>query len=169
MKKLTALLLILMLCVCFSGCESNQKSGQESIEESTPQISSQESEPESQEDTSSTTSKVKVKKKNTSDESKTESEPIVLKENAKYVLVAVKDKYIKVNSEEDFANLKVAYVGGTDGEAYAKYYDFEAAGMYNAVNDLHSGIKGKDYDVGLIDEELFFTYEDWEIVWEMKQ
>ena len=40
--------------------------------------------------------------------------------------------------------------------------------MYNAVNDLHSGITGRDFDIGIIDKDKFSTYDDWEIVWEMK-
>ena len=119
-------------------------------------------------DDKGTKNKVKVDNTESYDEYE-EKEPLDLKENAKYVLVALKTKYIVVNSEEDFANLKVAYIGGSDGEAYAKYYEFAEIGMYNAPNDLHSGIKGKDFDVGLIDKENISTYDDWEIVWEMKQ
>ena len=96
-----------------------------------------------------------------------DEEPIELKEDAEYVLVAIKSKYVVINSEENFADFKVAYIGGTDGEAYAKYYDFEEIGMYNAINDLHSGITGRDFDVGLIDKDKLSTYDDWEIVWEM--
>ena len=92
-----------------------------------------------------------------------------LKEDAKYILVALKNKYIVIDSEEDFAEIKAAYIGGTDGELYAKYYDFKEIGMYNAVNDLHSGITGRDFDVGIIDEEKFSIYDDWEVVWELKQ
>lgn len=114
----------------------------------------------------------KVKESPTDDSSEIYDEydePIQLNENVKYVLVAIKSKYIIINSEEDFADLNVAYVGGTDGEVYAKYYEFNETGMYNAVNDLHSGITGKDFDVGLIDEDKLSTYDDWEVVWEMKQ
>ena len=116
----------------------------------------------------SNNNKVKKEKADNTDISD-EKDPIVLNEDAKYVLVAIKSKYIEVKSEEDFENLKVAYIGGTDGEAYAKYYDFKETGMYNAPNDLHSGITGKDFDVGLIDEEKLSSYDDWEVVWEMKQ
>ena len=98
-----------------------------------------------------------------------DEEPIELKEDANYVLVAIKSKYIVINSEENFADLNVAYIGGTDGEVYAKYYEFNETGMYNAINDLHSGIRGKDFDVGLIDEDKLSTYDDWEVVWEMKK
>ena len=115
-----------------------------------------------------TVSKVKVEN-NDAEEFEEENEPLELKENAEYVLVALKSKYIVVESEEDFSSLKVAYIDETDGEAYAKYYDFAEIGMYNAVNDLHSGITGMDFDVGIIDKEKFSTYNDWEIVWEMKQ
>ncbi|MBR2884803.1 MAG: hypothetical protein IKB93_08410 [Clostridia bacterium] len=142
MKKLIICMMILVLSFCFVGCGDNSN-------EDTP-------------------SKIKVENTDSYDEYE-EKEPLDLKENAKYVLVALKTKYIVINSEEDFANLKVAYLDDTDGEAYAKYYDFEEIGMYNAPNDLHSGIKGKDFDVGLIDEEKLSTYDDWEVVWEMKQ
>ena len=112
----------------------------------------------------------KVKKEKADNtETYDEKDPIVLNEDAKYVLVAIKSKYIVVNSEEDFKNLKVAYIGGTDGEAYAKYYDFKETGMYNAPNDMHSGIRGNDFDVCLIDESSIGLYDDWEVVWEMKQ
>ena len=113
-------------------------------------------------------SKVKVENTDSYDEYEDEIESIELKENAEYVLVALKSKYIVVESQDDFADLKVAYIGGTDGEAYAKYYDFAEIGMYNAVNDLHSGIIGRDFDIGIIDKDKFSTYDDWEIVWEMK-
>ena len=114
-----------------------------------------------------TVSKVKVEN-NDSEEFEEENESLELKEDAEYVLVALKSKYIVVESQDDFADLKVAYIGGTDGEAYAKYYDFAEIGMYNAVNDLHSGITGRDFDIGIIDKDKFSTYDDWEIVWEMK-
>ena len=142
MKKMIICMMILALSFCFVGCGNNSN-------EDTP-------------------SKIKVDNTESYDEYE-EKEPLVLKENAKYVLVALKTKYIVINSEEDFANLKVAYLDNTDGEAYAKYYDFEEIGMYNAPNDLHSGVTGKDFDVGLIDEEKLSTYDDWEVVWEMKQ
>ena len=115
-----------------------------------------------------TVRKVKVEN-NETEEFEEEKEPLELKENAEYVLVALKSKYIVVESEEDFSSLKVAYIDETDGETYAKYYDFAETGMYNAVNDLHSGITGRDFDVGIIDKEKLSTYDDWEIVWEMKQ
>ena len=115
-----------------------------------------------------TVSKDKVEN-NETEEFEEEKEPLELKENAEYVLVALKSKYIVVESEEDFSSLKVAYIDETDGETYAKYYDFAETGMYNAVNDLHSGITGRDFDVGIIDKEKLSTYDDWEIVWEMKQ
>ena len=111
-------------------------------------------------------SKVKVEN-NETDQSLEDNESLELKEDAEYVLVALKSKYIVVESQEDFADLKVAYIDETDGEVYAKYYDFEETGMYNAINDLHSGIKGRDFDVGLIDKDKLSTYDDWEIVWEM--
>lgn len=114
-----------------------------------------------------TVSKVKVEN-NDSEEFEEDNESLELKEDAEYVLVALKSKYIVVESQDDFADLKVAYIGGTDGEAYAKYYDFAEIGMYNAVNDLHSGITGRDFDIGIIDKDKFSTYDDWEIVWEMK-
>lgn len=139
--------LILMICLLLIGlvgCGSNQ-------------------------DDNDVPSKVKVENTDSYDEYEDEKDPIELKEDANYVLVAIKDKYVVVNSEEDFEDLKVAYIGGTDGETYAKYYEFEEIGMYNAVNDLHSGIRGKDFDVGLIDEDKLSTYDDWEIVWEMKK
>ena len=115
-----------------------------------------------------TVSKTKVKNTETEDFDE-DKEPLELKEDAKYILVALKNKYIVIDSEEDFAEIKAAYIGGTDGELYAKYYDFKEIGMYNAVNDLHSGITGRDFDVGIIDEEKFSIYDDWEVVWEMKQ
>ena len=111
----------------------------------------------------------KVQNSDSEDEYYDEKDPIVLEEGARYILVAVKNKHIVVNSEEDFSNLKVAYIGGTDGEAYAKYYSFKEIGMYNAPNDLHSGIAGRDFDAGLIDEDKLSTYDDWEVVWEMEQ
>lgn len=114
-----------------------------------------------------TVSKVKVEN-NETEEFEEENESLELKEDAEYVLVALKSKYIVVESQDDFADLKVAYIGGTDGETYAKYYDFAEIGMYNAVNDLHSGITGRDFDIGIIDKDKFSTYDDWEIVWEMK-
>ena len=113
-------------------------------------------------------SKTKIQDSGMQD-SEEEKKPLELKEDSQYVLVAIKSKYITVDSQEDFADIKAAYIGGSDGEAYAKYYDFKEIGMYNAVNDLHSGIAGKDFDVGIIDKEKFSTYDDWEIVWEMKQ
>ena len=115
-----------------------------------------------------TVSKTKVKNTETEDFDE-DKEPLELKEDAKYILVALKNKYIVIDSEEDFAEIKAAYIGGTDGELYAKYYDFKEIGMYNAVNDLHSGITGSDFDVGIIDEEKFSIYDDWEVVWELKQ
>ena len=114
-----------------------------------------------------TPSKVENENTDSFDELEDEKEPIELKEDANYVLVAIKSKYVVINSEENFADFKVAYIGGTDGEAYAKYYDFAEIGMYNAINDLHSGITGRDFDVGLIDKDKLSTYDDWEIVWEM--
>lgn len=123
----------------------------------------------SEDSSNNTVSKVKSDNSDVSDDFSDISETLNLKEDEKYVLVAIKTKYITVKSEEDFENLKVAYIGGTDGEAYAKYYDFAETGMYNAPNDLHSGITGKDFDVGLIDEEKLSTYDDWEVVWEMKR
>ncbi len=142
MKKTLILFLTLVLCLCVSACGNND-------------------------DTKNTTSKVKAENTDTSDES--EIEPIELKENIDYVLVAQKSKYVVINSEEDFSKFKVAYIGGTDGEIYAKYYEFAESGMYNAINDLHSGITGRDYDIGLIDKDKLSTYDDWEIVWEMKR
>lgn len=115
-----------------------------------------------------TVSKTKVKNTETEDFDE-DKEPLELKEDAKYIIVALKNKYIVIDSEEDFAEVKAAYIGGTDGELYAKYYDFKEIGMYNAVNDLHSGITGRDFDVGIIDEEKFSIYDDWEVVWELKQ
>lgn len=123
----------------------------------------------SEDSSNNTVSKVKSDNSDVSDDFSDISETLNLKEDEKYVLVAIKTKYITVKSEEDFENLKVAYIGGTDGEAYAKYYNFAETGMYNAPNDLHSGITGKDFDVGLIDEEKLSSYDDWEVVWEMKR
>ena len=143
MKKILAILMILTVCISLAACggDSSDK----------------------------TATKVKSGNSDVSDDFDNDTEALDLKEDAKYVLVAIKTKYITVESEEDFENLKVAYIGGTDGEVYAKYYDFAETGMYNAPNDLHSGITGKDFDVGLIDEEKISTYDDWEVVWEMKR
>lgn len=143
MKKILAVLMILTVCISLAACGGDS--------------------------TDKTATKVKSGNSDVSDDFDNDTEALDLKEDAKYVLVAIKTKYITVKSEEDFENLKVAYIGGTDGEAYAKYYDFKETGMYNAPNDLHSGITGKDFDVGLIDEEKLSSYDDWEVVWEMKQ
>lgn len=145
MKRIMILSVVLMICLSvFAGCDKKADEGD-----------------------------IKIKKKETNSDSSGDTfadyNPIELKENVQYVLVAKKSKYIVINSEDDFSELKVAYIGGTDGEAYAKYYDFAETGMYNAPNDLHSGISGKDFDVGLIDEEKLSTYDDWEVVWEMKR
>lgn len=142
MKKILALIMLLTMAISVVGC-GNSKSD-------------------------NTVSKVKVENTDSADEYEDEKEPLELKEDVDYVLVALKSKYIVVESQEDFADLKVAYIGGTDGEAYAKYYEFKEIGMYNAPNDLHSGIKGRDFDVGLIGKDKLPTYDDWEIVWEMK-
>lgn len=112
--------------------------------------------------------KVKITQSDESDDySENEKEPISLNEDIKYVIVAIKSKHIVIDSEEDFSKYKVAYIGGTDGEAYAKYYEFEESGMYNSPNDLHSGITGMSFDIGLISEDKVKEYDDWEVVWEM--
>lgn len=118
---------------------------------------------------SNTSNPKKITADSNTDDFENEDLPLDLKEGSKYVLVAIKSKYIVINSEDDFSNLKVAYIGDSDGEVYAKYYDFKEIGMYNAPNDLHSGITGKEYDVGLIDEDKISNYDDWEVVWEMNR
>lgn len=86
----------------------------------------------------------------------------------KYVVVALKRENIKINSVEDFADYTCAYIGECDSEVWANYYDFKEIGLYNAVNDLHSGLSGNNFKIGIIWEIGLTGYSDWEVVWELK-
>jgi hypothetical protein len=103
---------------------------------------------------------------NTSSE---EEKTLDLKETElKYVVVALKRENIKINSVDDFADYTCAYIGGCDSEVWADYYDFKETGLYNMTNDLHSGLSGSNFDLGIVSDIGAKGYDDWEIVWELK-
>ena len=82
----------------------------------------------------------------------------------KYVVVALKRENIKINSVDDFADYTCAYIGECDSEVWANYYDFKEIGLYNAVNDLHSGLSGNNFKIGIISEIGLTGYSDWEVL-----
>lgn len=103
------------------------------------------------------------------DENSKEEKKLDLKETElKYVVVALKTEHIKINSTEDFANYTCAYIGGSDSEVWANYYDFKEIGLYNMTNDLHSGLSGKNFKIGIVSDIGANAYDDWEVIWELK-
>lgn len=102
------------------------------------------------------------------DTSSEEEKKLELKEDIEYAVVALTKKNITISSTDDFANYTCAYIGDCDSEVWANYYDFKEIGLYNMTNDLHSGLGGNNYQLGIVSKMGVSAYSDWEIVWELK-
>ncbi len=83
------------------------------------------------------------------------------------IVVKMKSTNATINSVEDFSKYTVAYVSDTDSETYAKFYDFKDRGQYNANNDLHSGLMGGAFELGIVSAAGYESFaEDYDIVWD---
>ena len=86
------------------------------------------------------------------------------------IVVKLKSTNAVVNDTDDFSNYSVAYISDTDSEIYAKYYDFKNIGMYNAGNDLHSGLMGGAFDLGIVNSAGYEAYaDDYDVVWDFSK
>lgn len=110
-------------------------------------------------------SEVQSKELNSSEIEEPE-EPEGLVGDGNSVVVAMKSSNIKINKIEDLERYTVAYIIDTDGKKYADFYSFKDTGMYNASNDLHSGLMGGQYDLGIVKKENAEGFADWETVWD---
>ena len=152
MKKIISILMIFSLIFALSACgnTANNDDG-----ENVPSSSSSLSETKENE------SSELVEEEPTSPEN--------LANDGYSIVVALKKSDIVINSIEDFEQYSVAYIIGTDGEKYAEFYAFDGTGMYNAANDLHSGVMGGQYDLGIVKADNVAGYEDWEVVWNFNE
>ncbi len=147
MKKIFALILALSMLFCFVACGQGATNSDPTLDNSSD-ITFGEDDGE-----------LNLDDENTLD----------LKEpNTNYVVVAMKKSAIKINSVNDFKNYTCAYLDDTDSAVWAEYYDFNGIGAYNSPNDLHSGVSGNQYQLGIVAEGSAAAYSDWEIIWQLK-
>lgn len=86
------------------------------------------------------------------------------------IVVKMKNTNATVESIDDFSKYTVAYISDTDSEKYAKFYDFKEIGMYNAGNDLHSGLMGGTFELGIVNDAGYQDYiEDYDVVWDFSK
>lgn len=86
------------------------------------------------------------------------------------IVVKMKNTNATIESVEDFSKYSVAYISDTDSEKYAKFYEFKEIGMYNACNDLHSGLMGGNFELGIVNDAGYQAYtEDYDIVWNFSE
>ena len=159
MKKFLALLLVLIMVFALAACggEGTTSSEVDKVDTSSAVTGGADDgeidfgDLDEEEDTSSAAEKT-----------------LELKEDIQYVVVAFKSKHITISSTDDFANYTCAYIGDCDSEVWANYYDFKEIGLYNMTNDLHSGLAGNNFDIGIVPEGVSNAYSDWEIIWTLK-
>ena len=158
MKKILALVLALMMVFALVACGTND----------TPSKDTDDTSVDASSITQGTDDEV-IDFEDLENTSSEEEKTLDLSEpEMKYDVVALKRENIKINSVEDFADYTCAYIGECDSEVWANYYDFKEIGLYNAVNDLHSGLSGNNFKIGIIWEIGLTGYSDWEVVWELK-
>lgn len=160
MKKLLALLLVLLLAFVFVGCGKSEKKDTVSKKDDTSAVSKKEEVSEPVE------SKIPAEDIDEEPEELADEKKLELKNDGDWVIVAKTAKSIKLASAEEMKNYKLGYLFDTDGERYAVYYcDEDTAGGYGTSHDLHSGLLG-DIDLAIMERSVAVQYTDLEIVWD---
>ena len=146
MKKFIVILMALLMAVCCIAC-----SGKEKPQSDVPQSSVNETTDDISQDNST----------------EEEEEKPDIADDGFCIVVKMKSTNATINSIEDFSKYTVGYVTDTDSEIYAKFYDFEEIGAYNASNDLHSGLMGGAFELGIVNTAGYEAYaDDYDIVWD---
>lgn len=141
MKKLLAILLALAMVFSFAACTGGANDDNSSVDNS-----------------SSEPSLVL----GVDDESKAEDE-LVLEGTDKYVVCALEESGITLNSIKDISGRKVASIFGTDGEAIAKHYGAVFTG-FGSPQDGIASFKAKDFELFIMKESAAKSYESEGIV-----
>ncbi|MBE6729917.1 MAG: hypothetical protein E7568_06770 [Ruminococcaceae bacterium] len=144
MKKILALLLALILVFTFAACNSNTKGNNgENSNAGSSQVPS-ESEP--------------VFNTGIDDNEDPEEDKLVLDGTDEYVVCALEDSDITLNSIKDIKGKKVASIYGTDGEKIVNYYGAVLTG-FGSPQDGISAFKAKNFDLFIMKKGAAKSYE----------
>ena len=143
MKKLLAILLSLAMLFSFVACTGGAKDDDKGS---------------STTDSSSSKPSFNVGVDDNSSSEESEPEKLELEGTDKYVVCALADNDITLNSIKDIKGKKVASIFGTDGEAIANYYGAEFTG-FGSPQDGISAFKAKNFELFIMKEGAAKSYE----------